>query len=51
MYLAWAKYGCEPMSKKEPIVYCNKVWPRHTLASEEQGPPHDCVRYDTILPL
>ena len=30
----WAKHSHEPMTKKDMIYYCNKVWTQYMLSSE-----------------
>ena len=35
----WAKHSYEPMTKKDMIYYCNRVWTQYMLGSEERWAP------------
>lgn len=47
----WAKYSCEPLTKKEMIFYYDNVWLQHILGSEKRWYPKGSPSYYTVLQL
>ena len=47
----WAKHSREPITKKDMIYYCNKMWTQYMLGSEERWPLNGSLNYYTISQL
>ena len=47
----WAKHSHEPMTKKDMMYYCNRVWTQYMLGSEELWPLNGSFNYYTISQL
>ena len=46
-----AKHRYEPMTKKDMIYYCNRVWIQYMLGSEKQWPLNGSLNYFMISQL
>lgn len=46
---SWAKYSCGHMTKKEMVLYCNRVWSQYVLESGEKWRLNGSLNCYTIL--